>query len=112
MYRVTKSAVARARSGGGPTLIEAKTHRRGSHAEGEEAFLAGQTYRDEAETAAAQAKDPLHLLHTYVSENDLLPAETLESLDAEITQIVGEAVDAARQSPEPAIESLYEDLWV
>ena len=112
MYRVTKSAVARARSGGGPTLIEAKTHRRGSHAEGEEAFLAGQTYRDEAETAAAQAKDPLHLLHTYVSENDLLPAETLESLDAEITQIVGEAVDAARNSPEPEIESLYEDLWV
>lgn len=112
MYRAAKAAVARARDGGGPTLIEAKTHRRGSHAEGEEAFLAGQTYRDEAETAAAKAKDPLLLLHSYISENDLLPSQQLETLDAEITQAVADAVEAARESPEPAIESLYEDLWV
>lgn len=112
MYRVTRASVERARGGDGPTLIEAKTHRRGSHAEGEEAFLGGQTYRDEAETAAAQAKDPLHLLHTCVSENDILPADQLEALDAEITQIVAEAVEAARNSPEPEVESLYEDLWV
>ena len=112
MYRVTKSAVERARCGGGPTLIEAKTHRRGSHAEGEEAFLGGQTYRDEAETATAQARDPLLLLHTYISENNLLPAEQIESFDAEITQSVQEAVEAARNSPEPAIDSLFEDLWL
>ena len=112
MYRATSEAVDRARSGDGPTLIEAKTHRRGSHAEGEEAFLGGQTYRDEAETAAARAKDPLHLLHTYVSENDILPAERLETLDSEITRLVAEAVEAARNSPEPDIASIYEDLWV
>ena len=112
MYRVARAAVERARDGGGPTLIEAKTHRRGSHAEGEEAFLAGQTYRDEAETAEAKAKDPLRLLHTYVCENDLAPSEQLETLDSEITQLVADAVEAARESPEPAIESIYEDLWV
>ncbi|MCY4019708.1 MAG: thiamine pyrophosphate-dependent dehydrogenase E1 component subunit alpha [Chloroflexi bacterium] len=112
MYRVAKAAVERARSGAGPTLIEAKTHRRGSHAEGEEAFLGGQTYRSDAELAAAQAKDPLLLLHTYVSENDILPAAQLETLDAEISQSVAEAVDAARDSPAPGIDSLFEDLWV
>lgn len=112
MYRVAATAVKRARRGGGSTLIEAKTHRRGSHAEGEEAFLAGQTYRDEAETAAAKAKDPLHLLHSYISENEVFPAEHLENLDADITQSVQAAVEAARNSPEPEIESLYEDLWV
>ncbi|MCY3797977.1 MAG: thiamine pyrophosphate-dependent dehydrogenase E1 component subunit alpha [Chloroflexi bacterium] len=112
MYRVTRAAVERARRGGGPTLIEAKTHRRGSHAEGEEAFLAGQTYRDEAETAAAQANDPLRLLHSYVSENGLLPAEQLEALDSDITQFVAEAAEAARNSPDPEIESLFEDLWL
>jgi pyruvate dehydrogenase E1 component alpha subunit len=111
IYRASKAAVERARGGEGPTLIEAKTHRRGSHAEGEEAFLAGQTYRDEAETAAAQANDPLHLLHTYMSENDLLPAEKMETLDSEITSLVAEAVAAARNSPDPDIESLFEDLW-
>ena len=112
MYRITSVAVKRARAGGGPTLIEAKTHRRGSHAEGEEAFLAGQTYRDEAETASAQAKDPLLLLHTYVSEQDIVPAERLEILDAEITRLVAEAVEAARKSPEPDIETVFEDLWL
>ena len=112
MYRVAKTAVERARGGGGPTLIEAKTHRRGSHAEGEEAFLGGQTYRSDEEMAAAQAKDPLLLLHSYVSENDILPAAQLETLDAEITQSVTEAVDAARNSPAPDIESLFEDLWL
>ncbi|MCY3978875.1 MAG: thiamine pyrophosphate-dependent dehydrogenase E1 component subunit alpha [Chloroflexi bacterium] len=112
MYRVTRAAVERARRGGGPTLIEAKTHRRGSHAEGEEAFLAGQTYRNEAETAAAQAKDPLRLLHSYVSENGILPAEQLEALDSDITQFVADAAKAARNSPDPEIESLFEDLWL
>ena len=112
MYRVTAAAVARARAGGGPTLIEAKTHRRGSHAEGEEAFLAGQTYRDEQETAQAQAKDPLLLLHNYVSENKIFAADRLETLDFEITQAVAEAVEAARHSPDPEPESLLEDLWL
>ncbi len=112
IYRVARAAVERARAGGGPTLIEAKTHRRGSHAEGEEAFLGGQTYRDEAELAAAQAKDPLLLLHTYVSEKEILPADKLEALDGEITASVQKAVAAARESPEPEIDSLYEDLWV
>ncbi|MDE2852804.1 MAG: thiamine pyrophosphate-dependent dehydrogenase E1 component subunit alpha [Chloroflexota bacterium] len=111
IYRVALAAVERARAGGGPTLIEAKTHRRGSHAEGEEAFLGGQTYRDETELAAAQAKDPLLLLHSYVSENEILPAELLEALDGEITASVQEAVAAARESPEPEIAALYEDLW-
>ena len=112
MYRVTKVAVERARVGGGPTLIEAKTHRRGSHAEGEEAFLGGQTYRSDEEMAAAQAKDPLLLLHTYVSENEIARTHHLEALDAEITQTVQEAVEAARASPAPAIDSLFDDLWV
>ena len=56
MYLVASEAVARARRGEGPTLIEAKTHRKGGHAEGEEAFLAGQQYRttEEKEKALAQ----------------------------------------------------------
>ncbi len=112
MYRVTKDAVDRARKGDGPTLIEAKTHRRGGHAEGEEAFLAGQQYRTEQELAEMNAKDPLHLLHTYVTENGLIPVNQLETLDEDITQSVQEAVEFARNSPEPEIDSIYEDLWV
>ncbi len=112
MYRIAKAAVERARTGGGPTLIEAKTHRRGGHAEGEEAFLAGQKYRSDDELAAMQAKDPLHLLHTHVTQHNLFGADQLESLDTEISQAVQDAVDFARNSPLPATDSIYEDLWI
>ena len=112
MYTVAAEAVQRARQGGGPTLIEGKTHRQGGHAEGEEAFLAGQVYRLPDEVAAAQQKDPLLILHTHVVENGIAAAADLETLDADITQAVVTAVAYARNSPEPALESIYEDTWV
>ncbi len=112
MYRAAMDAVQRARGGKGPTLIEAKTHRTGGHAEGEEAFLAGQQYRSEEELAAARAKDPLRRLHTCVIENDLIPADQLENLDESISRVVLEAVAFARESSPPAVESIYADLWL
>ena len=112
MYAVAHDAVERARQGKGPTLIEAKTHRRGGHAEGEEAFLAGQQYRLPEEVAEAQAKDPLTILHTYIVENRIVPATELENVDHEITESVTAAVDYARSSPDPDPESIFEDTWV
>jgi acetoin:2,6-dichlorophenolindophenol oxidoreductase subunit alpha len=111
MYLVAVEAIARARRGEGPTLIEAKTHRRGGHAEGEVAFLAGQEYRSAEETKEAQEKDPLKIMLKYILENHLAAQETLENLDVEITKIVEDTVEYARNSPLPAIESIYEDMW-
>jgi pyruvate dehydrogenase E1 component alpha subunit len=112
VYDVAQEAVARARRGEGPTLIEAKTHRRGGHAEGEEAFLGGQQYRLADELAAARRNDPLLKLHTFIAESGLIPLETLETLDHEITQAVTEAVAFARASEAPDEAILYEDTWV
>lgn len=112
MYRVTAEAVERARNGGGPTLIEAKTHRVGGHAEGEEAFLAGQQYRLPDELVAMRQKDPLQIMHRYIIEHDVVPVDRLETLDEETTSAVSEAVTFAKESKEPEIESIYEDMWV
>ena len=112
VYDVAQEAVARARRGEGPTLIEAKTHRRGGHAEGEEAFLGGQQYRLADELAAARRNDPLLKLHTFIVESGLIPLETLETLDHEITQAVTDAVAFARASEAPDEAILYEDTWV
>jgi pyruvate dehydrogenase E1 component alpha subunit len=106
------AAVARARRGDGPTLIEAKTHRRGGHAEGEVAFLAGQVYRSAAELEAAQTNDPVLKLQSYIVEHGIAPADHLENLDHEIGQAVSEAISFARNSPEPALDSIFEDTWV
>jgi pyruvate dehydrogenase E1 component alpha subunit len=112
VYEAAKTAVERARAGGGPTLIEAKTHRRSGHAEGEQAFLAGQQYRLPEEVAAMEANDPIARLHRIIVAHALVPNDTLEELDQRITQAVAGAVAFARASPDPPIETLYEDMWV
>jgi acetoin:2,6-dichlorophenolindophenol oxidoreductase subunit alpha len=112
VYEVAKTAIARAQRGEGPTLIEAKTHRRGGHAEGEEAFLGGQHYRLPEELEAMRRSDPLLKLHAYIVERQLVPLETLETLDQEISHAASEAVVFARASEAPDETTLYEDTWV
>jgi pyruvate dehydrogenase E1 component alpha subunit len=112
VHQAATEAVARARRGDGPTLIEAKTHRKGGHAEGEAAFLAGQQYRSPAETEAAHKHDPVLKLQNYIVEQRLAPADHLETLDHDIGAAITEAVAFARNSPEPDVASLYEDTWV
>ena len=112
MYDVATEAVARARKGLGPTLIEAKTHRKSGHSEGEKAFLGGGEYRRPEEFAMAQAKDPLMIMHAKMIEMNAIAPDALEELDQSIQQAVKEAVAFARQSPEPDIATIYEDGWV
>jgi pyruvate dehydrogenase E1 component alpha subunit len=112
VYEAAAAAVERARSGAGPTLIEAKTHRRGGHAEGEVAFLAGQQYRLPEETQSALDNDPVVKLGTYIVERGIAPSSQLETMDAEIVEQVTAAVEFARSSPDPELDSIYEDTWV
>jgi pyruvate dehydrogenase E1 component alpha subunit len=112
VFAATETAVTRARGGQGPTLIEAKTHRKSGHAEGEKAFLAGQEYRLPDEVAAMEANDPITRLHRVIIERELASGDDLEELDQRIMQHVAQAVAFARTSPDPKIESLFEDMWV
>jgi len=112
VYDAAAAAVARARNGEGPTLIEAKTHRRGGHAEGEKAFLAGGVYRSQEELAEAQLKDPLLIMHRRMVAMHLIAPDVLEELDHRITQAVAEAVAFARRSPDPEPEAICEDTWI
>jgi acetoin:2,6-dichlorophenolindophenol oxidoreductase subunit alpha len=112
VYAVAQEAVARARRGEGPTLIEAKTHRKGGHSEGEDAFLGGQQYRLPEEKLDAQRKDPILRLHETIVMQEMIAVGRLETLDEEITREVAEAVEFARNSPDPDVASLFEDLWV
>ena len=111
VFAVASQAVERARRGEGPTLIEAKTHRRGGHAEGEEAFLAGQKYRLPEEEQLARERDPLLILHERILLEGLADAHALESIDEESTQQMVEAVTFARESPWPDPETVLEDTW-
>ena len=111
MYDVSVKAVGKARNGEGPTLIEAKTHRRGDHAEGEAAFLGGQEYRPESERLAAAEKDPLANLAAMIVSRGISSAAELEKIDVRTRAAVANAVEFARNSPDPDEETVNSDRW-
>lgn len=100
-------AVARARSGGGPTLLEFVTWRHHGH------FLNDQQkYKDPAEQEAWLAKDPIPRFETRILETRIAGQDEMNKIKAEIIGLIEEAVVFAEESPQPAREVLYEDLYV
>ena len=96
IYEVAGEAVARARAGEGPTLIEAKTYRFGGHAMDDP----GTGYRPDKEIAAWKARDPIKLLATRLLENGVAQAE-LEAIHQDIEVVLKEAIEFASNSPFP-----------
>ncbi len=107
IYEAAKEAVARARRGEGPTLIEAKSFRYFGHFEGDPL-----TYRSEEEMAANKAKDPIDRFKKRVLERNLLTQAELDEIDARARATVENAVKFAEASPYPAEEELYTDVYV
>ncbi len=90
-------AVARARSGGGPTLIEAETYRYYAHTSDDNDTL----YRSREEVEHWRKRDPVAALRQYLIENRLLTEEEEQKLDAEVTAELAEAVERAEGAPDP-----------
>ncbi len=107
VYEVTSRAVARARRGGGPTLIEAKTFRWHGHYEGDP-----QSYKSEQERLNPKSFDPIARMRDRISEIEGLTAEHLAEVEkAALGQIrAAELWAQALPSPDPA--SLLEDVYV
>jgi 2-oxoisovalerate dehydrogenase E1 component alpha subunit len=106
-YRAAKEAVERARSGGGPTLIECKTYRFYSHTSDDD----DRTYRSREEVEAARHQDPLLRFGAYLREHGLLDEGAEERLRAEVKAEVEEAVDRAWNAPDPDPSTLLRHVF-
>lgn len=105
-----REAVQRARSGGGPTLIEADTFRFAGHFVGEESVIP--PYRSEEEVELAKERDPISLFRSRLVEEGHMSDGDLESLEAEVESRVQEAVSYAEDSPWPEEYEALEDVFV
>jgi pyruvate dehydrogenase E1 component alpha subunit len=105
VYATASEAVARARGGGGPSLIEAHTYRYRGHSEREEAFL-GVSYRTEEEEAEWRARDPIPRLATRLREMGVLNEQEVEQ---RVNEAVDGAVAFADRSAYPPPEMALED---
>jgi pyruvate dehydrogenase E1 component alpha subunit len=103
-----QAAIGRARAGGGPSLLECKTVRYYGHFEGDQ-----QTYRPADEVPTARAEhDPLTLFEQRVTASGLLDAGQLREIDREVGELIDRSVEQAKAAPEPALETLTEDVYV
>src|SRR5918911_145275 len=105
----TRRAVQRARSEHTPTLLEVRTYRFMGHSMSD--AVSG-TYRTKEELEEHMKRDPIMILRTQMEERGEWSDEDMAKLDDEIRAVVEDAWNFADNSPEPPLESLYEDVYV
>jgi pyruvate dehydrogenase E1 component alpha subunit len=106
VYAAARDAVARARSGGGPTLIEAKTYRWRGHSKSDRNL-----YRTQQEIEEWKQRDPIVLLRRRLLELELLSEQQAAIVEAEIKAEIEAAVEFARNSPDPDPSSLEDEVY-
>jgi TPP-dependent pyruvate/acetoin dehydrogenase alpha subunit len=108
VYEAACTAVARARAGEGPTLIECKTYRWGAHTERPDQ----PDPRPREEVEAWMGRDPIARLVEHLrSQQGQLSEDEWRAMDDEIVQAIEAAVAYAEASPFPAPESALDDVF-
>ncbi len=97
VYEAANEAVARARSGDGPTLIECKTYRTRAHAEGMGDF----TYRTREEVEVWKNRCPIELLKKRMTEEFGISPQKIQTIVEEVSNLVTEGRQFAESSPRP-----------
>jgi len=106
VYEAVGEAVKRAREGGGPSLIEAKTYRLKGHFVGDPCV-----YRDDEEVEMWRKKEPIKRFRKHLIKNEKIKEEELDEIDKNIDAELEKAVKFAKESPEPEIEVVFEDVF-
>ena len=106
VYQTTQGALARARAGDGPTLIECKTYRWHGHSEHDKAF-----YRSDEELAMWKSRDPIPIFTTYLKGVHTLTDEKVRDTEARVASVIDDAVEFATSAPDPKPEDAVTDLY-
>jgi len=106
VYEAAQTAIARARAGEGPTLLECKTYRWYGHSEIDPA-----KYRMKEEVEAWKKRDPVAAFEKLLIEKKLLTEAAKKDIATRTTAEIDEAVEFAEQSPYPDASELTDHIW-
>jgi pyruvate dehydrogenase E1 component alpha subunit len=107
VYEAAGEAIARARQGEGPTLLECKTYRFHGHNFGDP-----QQYRAREEIADwAEKRDPIKRLAAFMKDAGMLTDEQDRAIQQRVTAEIQAAIRFAEDSPYPAPDELYKDVY-
>ncbi len=107
VYAATREAVERARRGEGPTFLELVTYRRLGHSSSDDPSR----YRDEAEVAVWERRDPVERLRRHLDARGLWNADLETALQDRIAGEVNEAIRQAEAASPPERQSLVTDVF-
>jgi len=99
-------AVARAKNGDGPSLIENLTYRWRGHSKSDR-----NRYRTKEEIAEWQARDPIRRMADMLIGHKIVTPDEVASIEAEANQIIEDAIAFAKDSPAPRIEEATRDVY-
>jgi acetoin:2,6-dichlorophenolindophenol oxidoreductase subunit alpha len=105
VYSTARDAIARARSGGGPSLVECLTYRHSGHSRADPA-----KYRPKEEVDEWMKRDPVALYRARLLATGIAEAQ-LAKIESEAMAKLDQATEAAKASPTPAVESAMTDVW-
>lgn len=108
VFKAVSEAVARARAGEGPTLVEVVTYRYNEHSEG---LRLGTDYRDASEREQWLNKDPLVLFREYLIAEGVSTSKEMDDLEQQVLDEVDQAVQFSDDSPYPDPSVAFEDLY-
>ena len=106
-YAVSRAALERARSGQGPTLIEAFTYRMGAHTTSDDPTK----YRISAEVDIWKKKDPIDRMKTYLLAEGVVDDAWLEQIEAEADELALRIRNACQTMPDPPHPEMFEHVY-
>ena len=95
------------RDGHGPYFLEYVTYRYRGHSMGDP-----ERYRQAEEVKKWQETDPIGIYHKHLIEQRIVEVAELDAIDQRVADEVRDAVQFAENSPEPAPESLFDNIYV
>jgi pyruvate dehydrogenase E1 component alpha subunit len=106
VHEAIEIAVARARKGDGPTLLEMETYRYKGHSMSD-----AQTYRTKEEVKEHQLQDPIEKVLATIKQNKWLTDADIEAIEKRVEDTVAESVKFGEDSPYPTADELYKDVY-
>ncbi|MHB9131645.1 MAG: thiamine pyrophosphate-dependent dehydrogenase E1 component subunit alpha [Armatimonadota bacterium] len=107
VYTAAQEAVERARSGGGPTLLEAETYRITGHSRRDPCL-----YQPEEERKQALENEPIRRFRAHLLENGTANQAAFDAIDAEVDAEIEAAVASAMAGPDPLPEDALVGVFV
>lgn len=108
VYDAVKEAVKKARELSLPTLLEVRTYRYRGHSMSDPDSV----YRTKQEVEEEKRRDPIEQMKKFLLDEKIATQKEMDNVDSDLRKVVAECVEFAENSPQPPLESMYDDIYV